>query len=118
MGPGSELGRRETAEARLGAVGVVVPPPFFDDPTGLWQASEHVLVQAFVAEAAVQVFHEGVLHRLAGRDVVPFDAGVFLPLQDSPGRQFSPVVAYDHQRTTAQTDDFVQGAYDASAGEC
>ena len=92
-GPGCELGRRETAEARVGAMGVVVPPPFFDDPTGLWQASEHVLVQAFVAEAAVQAFHEGVLHRFARRDVMPFDAGVLLPLQDSARGQFSPVVA-------------------------
>ena len=101
----------------MGAVGVVVPPPFFDDPTGFWQAAEHVLVQAFVAETTVEAFHEGVLHRFARRDVVPFDAGVLLPLQDGARGKSRPIVADDHQRTTAQTDDCVQRTHDPCAGE-
>ncbi len=70
-GPGCELGRRETAEARVRALGVAVPPPFFDDPTGLWQSSEHVLVQAFVAEALRTHVRDGddqpCLRRMAER---------------------------------------------------
>ena len=58
-----------------GLSGLVVGPPFFDDPSGLWQAGEEVLVEALVAQPAIEALDEAVLGRLAGRDVMPFDAG-------------------------------------------
>jgi len=56
--------------------------PGFDDPVSLGEIGEQVLVKAFVAQPAVEQFDEAVLGRLAGRDVVPFDAMVLLPAED------------------------------------
>jgi hypothetical protein len=53
--------------------GVVVDAPLFDDPIGLAERREQVLVQALVAEPAIEAFDEGVLRRFARRDVVPFE---------------------------------------------
>lgn len=64
-GPGCELVRGEAAAARAGPVAVVVVPPGIDDPSRHEQAPEHVLIEAFVAEAAVEALDEGVLDRLA-----------------------------------------------------
>jgi hypothetical protein len=41
--------------------GIVVDPPFLDEPAGCQQAAKQVLVEAFVAEAAVQAFDEAVI---------------------------------------------------------
>ena len=57
---------------------VVVNPPFRDDPAGMVVAFEQMLVQAFISHPADEGFSEAVLHRLAGRDVVPFDPIVLL----------------------------------------
>ena len=48
------------------ALGVVVDPPGFNRSPGAGQVSEQVLVEAFVAEPAVEAFDEPVLLRLAG----------------------------------------------------
>jgi hypothetical protein len=71
---------------------VVVDPPFSDDAACRGHATEQVLVEALVPEAAVQALDEAVLDGLAGRDVVPLDADVLLPKQDRPRRQFGAVV--------------------------
>jgi len=55
----------------MGAAAVVILPPRLDDRARFRQAAKHVLVQAFVAQLAVEALDEGVLHRLAGLDVVP-----------------------------------------------
>ena len=60
-------------------VGVVVDPPCFDDLAGLAEVGEQGFVQAFVSKLAVEALDEAVLHRLARRDVVPFDAALLLP---------------------------------------
>jgi hypothetical protein len=36
--------------------------------------------EAFVAQPAVEAFNEAIQHRLAGRDVVPFDPKLLLPI--------------------------------------
>ena len=53
--------------------GVEVDTPCFDGPSGVSQAGEPVLDQAFVAKLAVEAFHEGVLNGLAGLDEVQPD---------------------------------------------
>ena len=47
---------------------VVFRTPVFDERMGVVEAEEVVLVQALVAEAAVEALDVGVLHRLAGID--------------------------------------------------
>ena len=97
-GPGCKLVRGETAEARVRSAAVVVGPPSIDDPAGLRQAPEQVLVEALVAEASVQALDEAVLLGLAGGDVVPLDSAFLLPAQDGMGGQLGAVVADDHLR--------------------
>jgi hypothetical protein len=63
------------AKAGVGAGRVVVGAPRFDDQSCFAEAVEQVLILAFVPEPAVEALDKGVLHRLARRDVVPFDAG-------------------------------------------
>ena len=57
----------------MGPVVIVVGFPCFDDVLGLSIAWEQVLVQALVAQPAIEGFNKTVLHWLAGGDVVPFD---------------------------------------------
>ena len=78
-----KLVRCEPVQARVRSECVVVGPPFFDDLSGVWQAGEEMLVEALVAQPAIEALDEAVLGRLAGSDVVPFHATFFLPGQDS-----------------------------------
>ena len=48
------------------------------------------------AHPAVETLYETVLHRLAWRDVVPFDPVLGTPPQDGVGGQFRAVVADNH----------------------
>jgi hypothetical protein len=41
-----------------------------------------VLVEALVAQSAVEALDEAILHRFARRDVVPFDTVLLLPGQE------------------------------------
>ncbi len=43
------------------------------------EAPEQMLIDTLVPHPAVEALHKTVLHRLAGRDVVPFDATILLP---------------------------------------
>ena len=74
---------------------VVVETPGFDDPARLFQAAEQVLVQAFVAHAPDKALCKPILHRLAGRDVMPVDPALLLPFQDRVRGQLRAVVADD-----------------------
>src|SRR5437588_10382429 len=107
----------EPVEARVWAFRVVVDPPCVDDPTCRGQAGEYMLVEALVAEAAVEALHEPVLLRLARRDVLPGHAAVLLPAQDRMRRQLGAVVTDDHRRIAPQPDDPVQLTADPRAGE-
>ena len=94
----------------------VIEPPRFDDPPRHRQARDHVLVEALVAEPAVEAFDKGVLDRLPGRDVVPSNAAFLLPPQDGVGRELGAVVADDHQRLPAGRNDGIELACHPSAG--
>ena len=59
-----------------------VDPPFFDDLACLGEVREQLLVEALVTQSAAEAFHEPILHRFAGGDVVPFDVMLLLPGQD------------------------------------
>lgn len=53
--------------------GVVVVDPFANGAAGMIEAEEQAFVKQLIAHAAVERFDIAVLHRLARRDVVPFD---------------------------------------------
>lgn len=63
---------------------VAVDPQVFDDFSGMTTASEKMLVHAFVAKPADEAFHEALLHRPAGRDVVPFVLALLFQATNQP----------------------------------
>ena len=73
------------------AVVVVVVSPCTDQLAGMAEAGEQVLVQAFVARAAVEALDQAILNRFAGSDVMPLDTAFFLPAQDRRRGQFRAV---------------------------
>jgi len=81
---------------------VVVGPPVFDEPTGLRQTWEPMLVEALVARPTVQRFNKAILHRLARCNLVPFDPTFLLPSNDGVRGQLGAVVADDHAGLTAE----------------
>jgi len=90
------------------AVEIVVDPPLFDALAGITVAAEQVLVEALVPQPSVEAFHEAVLHRLAGRDVMPFDLPLFLPCEHGVRGQFGAVVGDDHTRVAAPLGNGVE----------
>ena len=75
---------------------VVITPPSLQYGTGVRQRFEQRLIQQLVAQPAVEALDETVLLRLAGRDVVPVDAGV---LHWSSARLVSSVPLSETQLT-------------------
>lgn len=63
-------------------LGVVLHAEAFEQHAGVLEAPELVLVQAFVAQPAVERLGEAVLPRLARRDVERLGAGLPEPVDD------------------------------------
>jgi hypothetical protein len=74
-----------------------------------------VLVEAFVAHPALEALGEGVLRRLAGRDVAPVPFALLGELQDGRRRELGPVVADDDAGPAAPGDQLLEFADDALA---
>ena len=79
------------------------------------QRHEQRLVEAFVAQAAVEALDIAVLLRLAGRNVMPLDAGVLALGEHGMTGQFGAVVADHHARQPATVDDGGEFADDTPA---
>jgi hypothetical protein len=71
--------------------GFVVVSPESQRSTGVCQAVEDLLVQALLAQAAVEAFNESVLLRLSGIDVMSLDTVFLRPFQDCLARELGAV---------------------------
>ena len=58
---------------------IVVRAPVFDEEFGFGQGAKPMLVEAVVAEGAVEALDEGVLHRFARLDMMESDPGALRP---------------------------------------
>src|SRR6187200_1419654 len=74
---------------------VVVETPSLDDPAGVGEIKEPVLVEAFIAEPAVEAFNEGILGRLAEVDEVEPDTVAPSPLVERLADHLGAVVHDD-----------------------
>ena len=72
-----ELGGRDVSYGRVRTAVVVVGAPCRQHGARMGQRREQGLVQELVPEAADEALDEGVLGRLARRDVVPVDAALY-----------------------------------------
>ena len=61
---------------------VVILLPRGDGAAGPRERREQPIVEAFVPEATVEALDIANLHRIAGRDVVPFNSMIFRPGED------------------------------------
>ena len=87
---------------------VVVVSPEGQLPASVCQAVEDLLVETFIAQAAVEGLDIAVLLRLAWIDVVPFYAVVVRPLQDRLAGELGPVVTDDASRFAIDAKQGVQ----------
>lgn len=114
---GGALGRRAVAETAVGALLVVIPTPFGDQLPSVVQAGEPVIVEAFIPEAAVEAFDEGVLGGLAGLNQFELDAVPIGPLVQCPPRELWPLVGSDSSGIAAEGRDAVEDAGDIGAAD-
>ena len=102
--------RRQTADPAMGSDGIEIASPVGERLTGVGQRGEQCLVQEFIPELAVEALDEGILGRLARRDVVPCDLLLLCPPQHRHAGEFGSVVADDRRRPAASDDDDVEFA--------
>ena len=110
-----ELGRRDAPQAAVGPHLVVVDAPLTDDIPGLRERLEPVLVQALVAELAVEALDVAVLHRPARFDQDVADAMLVRPSHEGPAGELRAVVGANGQRVAPKARRLVQHARDVSA---
>ena len=73
-----------------------------DKEPGLGDGAEPVLVEAVIAEGAVEALHESVLHGLAGLDVVKVDLVLHRPEMKGFSGELGPIVDGDGGRQAAR----------------
>ncbi len=86
------------AKRGMGPRRIIVMPPPGKLADGVAKAAEDFLFQKLVAQSPVEHLDEGILCRLAWCNVVPVDAGLVLPFENSSRRQLGPVVTDDPAR--------------------
>ena len=102
--------RCQAAVRRVGPDEIVVEPPAFDDGAGLGETGEDLLVQALVAQPAVEALDEAVLLRFARGDLAPSEAGAIGPFEDGAAGHLGAVVAGDDRGLAAAGDERVERA--------
>jgi len=87
---------------------VIVLPPFLDDVPSVSEASEDLLVQAFVTYFSVHTFRVAVFGRLARCNVMPFNLVILGPLQNGSTGKLRSIVTDDTVRLAALFDERVE----------
>jgi hypothetical protein len=82
---------------------------------GIGQAVEDLLVEAFIAQAAIEALDAAILLRLARVDVMPLDLVVVRPLQDRLAGELGAIVTDDASRFSIDADQRVQFPCDPRA---
>jgi hypothetical protein len=72
------------------------------------ERGEQGLIQQLVTQTAVEALHEGVLRRLAQRNVIPFDQTLLGPTQDRHAGEISSVVGDAGQRPATRSNDGIK----------
>src|SRR5215207_3179347 len=87
---------------------VVVEPPSLDDAAHLGQAAEPALVEALLAEAAVEALDRGVLHGLSRIDEEQLHAVLVSPAVEVTTAQLRSIVHNQHVGVAAFAGDVLQ----------
>src|ERR1043165_6118263 len=103
-----ELRGGHVAEGTVGPDSIVVHAPGLDDLARVRQAEEPVLVQALVAESAVETLDVGILIRLARVDEVQPDAAGVGPRIERPADELGPIVRDQYRRRRARLNESLE----------
>ena len=109
------FGRGEIAQGTVRPGVVVIVFPSRQRRASLRKRSKQRLIEEFVAQACVEALDEGILGRLAGRDVVPLDLPFLAEAQHGHSGQFSAIVGQAHRRPPAPGHDDIELTYDPQA---
>ena len=71
---GKEVGWDATEGGMRADAVIVVRAPVFDEESGFGQGAKPMLVEAVIAEGAIEALDEGVLHRFARLDMMETNA--------------------------------------------
>jgi hypothetical protein len=102
---GGEPCRRDTTYRAVRSALAVVAAPTSDFLAGLVQRLEPLLVQALVAELAVEALHVGVLGRFARVVDQVLDTSGTGPGHEGPARELRPLICPDDSRAAAKLSD-------------
>src|SRR5690606_22519284 len=105
------------SKRRVWPLGVVVPPPGFDDDLGLGEAVEDLTVEQFVAELRVEALAVAVLPRASRFDECCLCADGYDPLPYSLGDELRAVVGTDMAGHTTQDEQVGQDVDDVGGVE-
>ncbi len=90
------------------SVVIVVVAPWRNHAAGMAHKREQVFVQAPLAHASSEAFDKAIVHGLPGRDVMPVDLAIFLPVEHRVAGQFCSVVGDYHTGIAAHLGDTIQ----------
>ena len=93
-----KLGRRQVAKPSVGAMGVVVTPPRFDDRLRVVERQELMDDEAFVAQAPVEGFDVPIVGGLSRPREVELHPAIERPGHDGFGREFCAMIDGDRFR--------------------
>ena len=110
-----EPGRWDAPQTAVGPYLVVVDAPLADDHPGLRERLEPVLVQALVAELAVEALDVAVLHGPPGLDQDMADTVLVRPGHEGSAGEFRAVVGANGQRVAPKARRLIQHARDVLA---
>jgi hypothetical protein len=88
-----ELLRRQVAQARMGALPIVLDAPRFNLAPRIVERNENVFIQAFLAQARIETLDVRVLNRLARFDELQPYAMLVGPLVEHLAAQLGPLSA-------------------------
>jgi len=114
---GSELCGRDATAAAVRPDLVVIPAPSIDHVAGLGKRREPVLIEALIAELAVEALDVAVLHGAARLDQQVRDAVLLRPGDEGPAGELWPIVGTQGARIAAEPGGPLQHPHDTGAAD-
>lgn len=95
----------DITQTTVRALGVVLEPPAFDDDLGFQHTDKRFKLQALIPQAGMEAFHEAVLLRGAGINVMCVNALMVEPKAQALSNKLGTVIAADKLRVAGDGKD-------------
>ena len=109
---GKEVGRDATEGGVRAEVVIVVRAPVFDEESGFGEGGKPMLVEAVIAEGAIEALDEGVLHRFARLHMMQSNAGALSPEVEGFAGELRAIVHGDDLRKTTRESQALENGND------